>query len=517
MSGLEHLARTTPSAVGSRPLVAPPPSRWKSRVLLPGLLIAATLAAIGFAARDQIFPAENVRIASVVLKTVRGTVASSSVQASGWIEPAPSAVFVSALTDGVVEELLVLEGDTVARGQVVARLIREDAAIAVDRARAELEFARARVADRVARFDAATQVLRELVDRTESLEQARAGLRAATAEATDAQAMVQQARASFETTRIELERKRPLLADEVVAVLEIELLEQRLTGAEASVASALAAAELKAAREEAATARVRAATRHVDLLIEERRDLATAEAALAEARAEERNAAARLAEAELRLARTEVRSPASGVVMARWVSPGSRVMLSGEPHRGHIVHLYDPQSLQVRVDVPLADAALVGVGQEAEITLEVLPDRRFAGAVTRLVHQADVQKNTVEVKVAVTDPTPELKPEMLARVRFLVAAREEGTSTRARLFAPRVAVPGEPEQEVRALVIVEREGTRGRVEARTVKLGASTFGSYIEVESGLQPGDRIVVSPPVGLAAGARVQVVGEISEREGG
>lgn len=516
MTGLDRLRPEARATLGSHPVVSEPPSRWKSRVLLPVSLVAATVIAIGFAARDQIFPALDVRVSPVVLKNVPGVVASSVVQASGWIEPDPSPVFVSALTDGTVESLLVFEGDTVAQGQVIARLIRDDAVIEVERARAGLDLTRARVADRTARRDAAAQVLSELVDRREALERARAEVDAASAEEVAAAAASDQARAAHDATRIELERKRPLVDEEIVSALEVELLDRMLEGDVARVRSADAATTLAAARTEVATARLRAATRHVELLIEERREVAISEAALSEALAEERTAASKLAEAELRLSRTEVRSPAAGVVMARWASPGSRIALGGDTHRAHIVHIYDPQSIQVRVDVPLADASLVGVQQEAEVIVEVLPDRRFAGRVTRLVHQADVQKNTIEVKVRITDPTPELKPEMLARVRFLVPARDETDASRSRLFVARSAVPGEPNSEVRVWVVVGREGNLGRVEARTVKLGAGTHGSAIEIQAGLQPGDRVIVSPPPGLSAGDRVNVVGEAVVSEG-
>ena len=48
-------------------------------------------------------------------------------QASGWIEPDPFAIRIPSLLDGVVNDLLILEGQPVAKGQVVATLIDEDA------------------------------------------------------------------------------------------------------------------------------------------------------------------------------------------------------------------------------------------------------------------------------------------------------------------------------------------------------------------------------------------------------
>ena len=60
---------------------------------------------------------------------------------------------------------------------------------------------------------------------------------------------------------------------------------------------------------------------------------------------------------------------------------------SGRGMSGAVVRLYDPARLQVRVDVPLVDAAKVGVGTAAQITTEALPNVVFRGSVTRVVHE----------------------------------------------------------------------------------------------------------------------------------
>ena len=121
-------------------------------------------------------------------------------------------------------------------------------------------------------------------------------------------------------------------------------------------------------------------------------------------------------EAELAVSRTQVRSPVAGVVLVRLVEPGQRLMPdANNPFAGVVLRVYDPANLQVRVDVPLADAAKVAVGDAVEITIETLPDRTFHGAISRSLSEANLQKNTVQVKVVITDPAPELKPEMLAK------------------------------------------------------------------------------------------------------
>ena len=138
------------------------------------------------------------------------------------------------------------------------------------------------------------------------------------------------------------------------------------------------------------------------------------------ARAVVARATARRDQDKLRLERMVIRAPITGLVQRRLKVPGDKIMLGmDDPLSAHLLHLYDPERLQVRVDVPLADAAGVFVGQRCEIVVDILPDVVFVGDVTRITHEADLQKNTLQVKVRVIDPDPVLKPEMLTRVRFL--------------------------------------------------------------------------------------------------
>ena len=212
-----------------------------------------------------------------------------------------------------------------------------------------------------------------------------------------------------------------------------------------------------------------------------------------------------------------MRSPTDGVVQVRLAYPGAKLMLEADmPHAAHVVHLYDPRRLQVRVDVPLADAAHIGVGQAAEVVADVLPDRTFAGHVSRIVHEADLQKNTLQVKVSLADPAPQLKPEMLARARFLAAAEPGDTPAGEE---PRVFVPEELLREAsggQARVWIVDQARQVAAE-RVVTLGTRRSGAWREVTGGLQPGDRIIAEYPRALAVGQRVRIVGEVTPSERG
>jgi len=162
------------------------------------------------------------------------------------------------------------------------------------------------------------------------------------------------------------------------------------------------------------------------------------------------------------------------------------------------------------VDVPLAVAARVSIGQDAEVVVGILPDKVFKGRVTRAVHEADVQKNTQQFKVAILDPSPELKPEMLTRVRFLgrpKIAEEAGTGGRTAVYAPLslLATAGESGQATATVVDTQR----GTAAVRGVRLGAGRRDGWAQVLEGLAPGD-LLIAEPAGIADGGRVRVSGE-------
>ncbi len=468
-TGLAALHRDRPAQLNIPPDVSRPAFRWRSRVLLPAAILASTGAVLAWAARDALWPGIPVRVVPVVVRTAHAagsdepettTPAESAaptreetiVQAPGWIEPAPFAVTVPALTDGVVKDVLVLEGQHVEAGQVVVRLIDDDARLALRRAEAEL-------AERAAE-----------VDRARS------------------EVLAAQARAA--EVRDEVERKRPLVDTGGISAAQLARVELRLLSVQAEEATAAVAV----------------------LVVQQAR--VTQQIACDLAR--------------LALDRTEVRTPVAGTVLSRSVEPGTRLNMAaigaGEAHEAGVVRVYDPAHLQVRVDVPLADAARVGIGTAARIVTETLPDTTFSGTVTSVVHEANIQRNTVQFKVAIKNPLPALKPEMLARVRLVSlvpggpgdSAPGPGADGSILLLPESVLL--DRTDDAASVWLIAHHPRRGTIAARrAVTLGRSFDGGYIEVLAGVAPTERAIADPPVTLAEGSRVRVVGEADEKSEG
>ena len=133
--------------------------------------------------------------------------------------------------------------------------------------------------------------------------------------------------------------------------------------------------------------------------------------------------------------------------------------------------------------------------------------RTFEGEVTRIVHEADIAKNTLEVKVAIRDPVADLKPEMLARVQFLSMQGEGTQKVKERVFAPERLL--RKEGGGRAKVWIVDKG-RGEALLKQVTLGGGREGDWLEISAGLNPGDVLIDGDTAGLEEGTGVNIVGE-------
>lgn len=490
------------------------PRRRRLAIWLPvgvGLLIVALVVASGGMALRPV-PEVVVRPVLSAERQAEAVDATSNeaarpttrtVQAPGWLEADPFFIACPALTDGVVESVLVLEGDRVEAGQVVARLVRRDAELEAARARAELAGAEAGLESVRADLAAARVEWDEPVERRRTVAVAAAMAAMIRAQIEQLPSLLDAERANASRTREELDRARQAFASGAANEIEVVLLERRLEAAEATAKAVELRGPILRAELERAEAEHAAARRQAELRTIERRTLdgATAAVALAEAMVAQRRAD--LDAAELRLERTEVRAPVSGFVQRRLKAPGDKVMVGmDDPTSAQVLHLYDPSMLQVRVDVPLADASQVFVGQRCEVVVEVLPDRTFAGEVTRITHQADLQKNTLQIKVRVVDPDPMLRPEMLTRVRFLGSDDRSGTPgvaggaetvPVAPVLIPASAVIGGD----RVYAVRDRRSGRGVIASIAIQVKPTadeTNPGWVRAAGDLRPGDLVVVS-----------------------
>lgn len=514
--------RSTPTAEA----VPRPALRWRTRILVPGALLAGAGALLAYTGWRTLRGAIDVRVVPVIVKASDlprqvgapggGATGQPIVQAPGWIEPDPYPTYVSALAEGVVDRVHFLEGDRVEPGAAVAQLNDESARIALAEAEAEVLIARAEADQTRADLEAAQAEWENPISRDRAVAVAEAELAGSHAELAEHDAEVALERARLAEIRDEHDRLSRSSELQAAAAGEFARVKLRLAAQERAIEALEAHRAVIESHLRHHEAELHAAAEGKRLRITERQALASAKAAVARAGAHVTQDEAKRDEAALRLRRMTVVAPVGGVVMTRLVEPGSRIMMiSDDMHASHVARLYDPARLQVRVDIPLAEAARVGVGQHAEISTEALPDQVFRGVVTRRVEEANLQKNTVQVKVSIESPSGVLRPEMLARVRFYAPSAGVGAPTGpsaeapsgVRLYVPRDALVERRDREAMAWV-VDRE--RETATLRRVALGTLGTDDAQEVTDGLRPGDRLIVTDLDRLREGSPIRVVGE-------
>ncbi len=223
----------------------------------------------------------------------------------------------------------------------------------------------------------------------------------------------------------------------------------------------------------------------------------TLRAACHAARAEVEQSQARIELARANLTRTVLRAPFAGVIAKVSSELGEFTMPSppGIP-TPPAIDLIDDSCLYVTAPIDEVDAARLGLGQTAYITLDAFPQRRFAGRVRRIapyVLEIEKQARTVDVEVEFTDPK-DLQALLVgysADVEIILEVRENvlRMPTQALLDGHR------------ALVFTANAGT---LQERQLQVGVS-HPQYTEVRSGLELGEQVVVSVErQGVAPGAK-------------
>lgn len=184
--------------------------------------------------------------------------------------------------------------------------------------------------------------------------------------------------------------------------------------------------------------------------------------------------AVRKARAEKSVSTFAIVSPLSGVVAERSVVLGETV----EPSKV-LFKIFDPSVVFVEGDAFEDALPQLKVGQQVRIRLAAYPGEVFAGRIARFSPMIDPQKRTIHLWVEVPNRGGTLKPNLFADMDVIVGGGKEV-----------LAVPSDAiiTTEGANFVFVEEKGGYRRVD---VVLGARD-DRFVEVKSGILPGDRVV-------------------------
>jgi RND family efflux transporter MFP subunit len=193
---------------------------------------------------------------------------------------------------------------------------------------------------------------------------------------------------------------------------------------------------------------------------------------------------------------TTISAPFDGVVTKRYANAGSMIQAgtASQTQAMPIVQLSQNNLLRLILPVPESAVSRIHVGETVNVLVSTL-GRTFPGKVARFTDKIQPSTRTMDTEVDVPNPALTLIPGMYAEVNLRVDERRNALS-----------VP---------LDAVDRSGSSSRVYAVSptgmirivpVALGLEN-DQRVEVRSGLQEGDVVVVGRHAGLKDGQQVQV----------
>ena len=200
---------------------------------------------------------------------------------------------------------------------------------------------------------------------------------------------------------------------------------------------------------------------------------------------------------------TVIRAPFSGIIVAKNAQPGemvSPVSAGGGFTRTGIGTIVDMSSLEIEIDVNEAYINRISPGQAAEATLDAYPDWKIPAHVIAIIPTADRQRATVEVRVGFDELDDRILPDMGVKVAFREAGEIETENTARRgVLVPRAALRRDGGRDI-VYVAASGRAERRAVSARDYRNGLSW------IESGLQPGETVIIEAPPELADGDEIE-----------
>jgi len=439
------------------------------------LLAAVALVFVGsrFVGGNQANAAEGIQTAVVERGTLR-----ASVDATGSVAP-ETRLELNFKSAGRVAEIIIVEGDQVEAGEVLARLETDELEQALIQAQASLAISEAQLAQTEEGASA------------EDLASALAALESALADYEEikdgpSQEDITVAKADMEKARIALEKAQADY-DKISwqaglgATSEAKALQQASVDYERARAQYELTvdhptdSELKQAAAQVAQARATLAALEEQPTPEE---LAIAQAQVTQARST-------LAQAQLNLEEATLAAPFPGTVVDVNIEVGQMVN-SSTP----VVVLTDLTSYYVDLYIDETEIGQIlnhqNGGQPVVITLDAFPDEEIEGEVTAIKSIGTVSSGivTYEVRVEITPTDVPIRPDMTASATVVVEEKENV------LLIPNRAI--RQEGDVKYVEVLDPSGDT-EVQRVAITTGVSN-GAVTEITAGLEEGDLVVTN-----------------------
>src|SRR5580704_3918405 len=190
----------------------------------------------------------------------------------------------------------------------------------------------------------------------------------------------------------------------------------------------------------------------------------------------------------------KIYAPFDGIITARNTDIGALIDAGASTQPRELFHMAAIRRLRLYVSVPEVYSRAAHSGAPATLTLDEFPGQIFQGTLARNANSIDIASRTLLVEVDVDNPTGQLLPGAYVFVHLKLPDQ-----TRS------VTIPSNT-------LIFRKEGLQvglvrnGKAELVPVKIGRD-YGNTVEIVSGLQPTDTVIVDPSDSLVAGVSVRL----------
>ncbi len=411
---------------------------------------------------------------------------------------------VSPEVGGRVVRLLVREGQPVRAGELVAEIDSQEIDQAITKARAARSGALIQVSQALLEWQQADRDAKAAIaSARERVNQAEAGLKRASVgprqeEIHIAAKRIESAQAVYDNAIKSFRRTETLVREGALAQAALDEAESRLKTSRADLLSAQESLNLlrkSPIAEDIAIAKstVQTARADLDAAIKAQGVIGVRRTSIELAKSQEKAAESDLARAELQRQKTRLYSPTEGVVSRCNIEQGM-LATTGQS----LLTVATRKDLHIEAEVDTEDVPKVTKGMKVRVTSAAYPSRNFSGHVDAIMATGELKPGSairtriVRVRVSLDSESALFKPEMEVDV-------EGSAILRRAMTAPNDAVHFDGAQ---AYVWIVNGQTVGR---RLVTIGVPS-AKEVEIISGLQQGDRVVVRSQGELAVGARIR-----------
>jgi RND family efflux transporter MFP subunit len=190
----------------------------------------------------------------------------------------------------------------------------------------------------------------------------------------------------------------------------------------------------------------------------------------------------------------KIYAPYDGVITFRNTDIGDLINSGNTGPSTQLFQIVQPEKLRVYVNVPEPYANEVKPGISADLEIPEYPGRSFHGRFVRTAQAIDYSTRTLLVEIAVNNPTGEILNGAYAQVHFKLPTASSTYVIPVNCLLFRA-------DGLRVAVV-----NNGSVDLRAIKPGHD-FGDRIEVVSGLNGSEEVVINPPDSIVAGQTVRV----------